>query len=115
MSNPDLAVPKGLSEKGREAVQIILDILKDREITYTGGSKAFYSPAEWKAKGEQYCQNALLVVVYDGSAVAQCFEYAKEDYAAIEAMDAALRAADMYPESGTHVYAGIYPVTRINP
>lgn len=115
MSNPDLAVPKGLSEKGREAIRIILEVLAAHEITYTGGSKAFYSPAEWKAKGEQYCQNALLVVVYDGSALARCFEYAKEDYAAIEAMDAALRAADMYPESGTHWYAGIYNLTKINP
>jgi hypothetical protein len=110
----DLAIPKGLSTAGKLAAELILEVLKERDIEHTGGCKAFYSPKEWKARGEEFAQNAVLVVVYDGGSVGRCFEYGKEDYKAIEAMDARLGEHDLRAECGTHWYAGIYSNVKLS-
>lgn len=62
----DLDMPAGLDEKGQQAYRIIVEYLKAHELTDTGGCKAFYAPADWRVRGEQYGHKSVLVVVYDG-------------------------------------------------
>ena len=106
----DLSMPDGLSAKGKRAYKAIMQILIDNDALETGGCKTFYSPAEWKARGEEYCRNAELIVVYDGGAVAPFFNYDYECYPLIDIMDKALEKVGLYSEQGTCWYSGIYEI-----
>ncbi len=101
-------MPVGLSSKGKRAYKAIIKALGDN--TDTGGCKTFYSPAEWKARGEEYCTRAELIVVYDGGSVAPYFEYDYGQYPLIELMNKALEEVGLYSEPGTCWYSGIYPI-----
>lgn len=102
-------MPVGLSDKGKKAYKTIMDTMTLVNGTVdTGGCKTFYSPAEWKARGEEYCRNAELIVVYDGGAVAGFFGYDYEQYDLINDMDQQLFNAGFYSEQGTTWYSGIY-------
>ncbi len=64
----ELSRPEGLSEKGNVAYDVIIAALQKAGLSDdTGGCKTFYSPDEWKARGEQYGTSAHLVIVYDGA------------------------------------------------
>ena len=122
----DLDMPKGLSAKGKKAHAIIVEFLKARELTYTGGCTAFYAPAEWRKRGEEYGKQSELIVVYDGGNLRpvfsmdaaydlDCAVYAefgasatREPYALYEAMQAKLREAGFYVEECTSYYAAVY-------
>jgi hypothetical protein len=73
-THPDLECPKGLSRKGRAAYHVIMRILRQHDLLHTGGCKAFYSPKQWAARGEEYGTKSELVVVYDGGDVRELFE-----------------------------------------
>lgn len=75
-----------------------------------GGGPEPMSGKEWKARGEEYGTNAVLVVVYDGGAAAPYFEYDYECYSMIEKMNAALKKIGYYAEPCTSWYAGIYKI-----
>ena len=104
----DLSMPDGLSAKGKKAYKAIMQVMIDTDALETGGCKTFYSSAEWKARGEEYCCNAELIVVYDGGAVAPFFNYDDEYYSLIDIMDQALEKVGLYSEQGTSWYSGIY-------
>ena len=109
MSTEDLnAMPVGLSTKGKKAYKAIMKALGDN--TDTGGCKTFYSPAEWQARGEEYCKKAELIVVYDGGAVAPFFNYDYSQYDFCEYMNNALEKVKLYAEPATCWYSGIYAI-----
>ena len=102
-----LTIPKGLTRAGRKAAQAILAVLVADGSTETGGCRTFYSPREWKKRGELYGKDSLLIVVYDGGAVRDYFH--SYDYKArMERMDAALAAAGFRHERCTGVYTSVY-------
>lgn len=102
-------MPAGLSEKGQQAWKIIYDYLVAHDLAYTGGCKTFYSPAEWKARDEEYGTGSELLVVYDGGDVRECFDsYFKYDHE--EALAAKLRDIGLYAERCNGWYSAIYPV-----
>ena len=101
-------MPEGLSSRGQLAYNTIIQALG--ELNDTGGCKTFYSPAEWKARGEEYCTKAELIVVYDGGDVAPFFEYDYGYYSLMEIMSKALEQVGLYSEPGTCWYSGIYPI-----
>ena len=103
-------MPEGLSAKGRVAAEAILTLLKRDEATHTGGCKMFYSPEEWKARGEAYGIGSLLIVCHDGGDHAGYFNWDYENYEAVAAMNAALGAVGCYVESCTCWYSAIYPI-----
>lgn len=96
--------------RGREAARIarvILDVAKELDATDIGGAKAFYEPAEWRARGEIYGQGAALVVVHEEGDLWRLFsptaayEYGitgRADEAATERMAGALAAAGYWAE-----------------
>lgn len=103
------AMPEGLSTKGQKAYKVIMDTMTLANGTVdTGGCITFYSPQQWKAKGELNCLDAELIVVYDGGAVARFFSYGYACYDLINDMDEQLSNAGFYSEQGTNWYSGIY-------
>lgn len=68
----------------------------------------FYTPEQWRARGERYGLSAVLIVVHDGGSLAPFFAYDCEDYSAIEAMENALRAGGYWAEQCTTWYSAIY-------
>jgi hypothetical protein len=120
----DLAMPEGLDDAGRRAYGIITAYLKQHGRIDTGGCKAFYSPAEWKAREEKYGTESHLVVVYDGGAMRPVFSMdaaydldcdryqqtgeKRKPYALYEGMQDKLREAGLYFEESTGWYAAVY-------
>lgn len=108
-STEDLARPDDLSPKGQRAHQVIMRLLEEYDLTYTGGCKAFYSPLEWKDRGESYGHTSELVVVYDGGDVQHFFTLdGSSSYTLYERMREALEAEGMYWEECTRWYCAIY-------
>lgn len=106
----DLARPENLSPEGNAAYDTILSFLKEIDLMYTGGCKVFYSPEEWKERGEQYGTKSHLVVVYDGGAHGQAFslDHAAPSYVHHEAMRDRLGEIGLYTEECTTWYCAVY-------
>jgi hypothetical protein len=121
----DLDMPEGLSDKGQEAHEIIVAFLREHELTHTGGCTAFYAPADWRKRGEEYGHKGELVVVYDGGDLRPVFSMdaaydldcmiyqetgkpSTTPYSLYEGMTAKLRAAGLYFEECTSWYCAIY-------
>ena len=81
MTSADWPIPVDLSDQGRVAAQAVLDFLTEKDITYHGGGGRFYSPQEWRERGEIYGTGSLLVITHDGGAHSAAFNPDYEDYA----------------------------------
>jgi hypothetical protein len=108
MKDEKLAVPTNISERGQEAHSVIMKFLTDNDMTDTGGCRAFYSPAEWKARGEQYGLESLIVVVHDGGCLAPICNMDYGHYGLHDAMQAKLHAAGFFLEGCTSWYSAVY-------
>lgn len=110
MDDNDFEIPEDLSPTGKIVAEKILAAAKkavEGDID-GGGCQAFYSPEEWKLRGESYGQNALLIIVHDGGDLAPFFNYDYEAYALIDRMDNALSELDCYAEQCTSWYSAVY-------
>ena len=58
------AVPTGLSRKARKLAKAIAKLAKQRD--WNAGQKVFWSPKEWKEKGECYGLKSQLVILHEG-------------------------------------------------
>ena len=106
-------MPTNLEANGKLAYKIITDFLIQNLATYTGGCKPFYSPSEWKERGERYGTKSHLVIVYDGGDLSRIFN---SDYAALnnyklyEAVGSQLREYGLFVEECTSWYSAIYSI-----
>lgn len=107
--NPDLNLPED-DPVAAEVASVVQKFLEEHDATYTGGCRAFYSPAAWAARGELYGLRSLLVVVHDGGAHARYFAWEYERYDAIEALRVELEKHGWYAEQCTTWYSAIYPI-----
>ena len=112
----DLKIPESLKGLGRDAAEKVVAFIRarhknvfgdDKEPT-GGGCKTFYTPEEWKERGEQYGLNALVVVVHDGGDVAPYFNWDYECYHLIEALGEELAKIGCFAEQCTGWYSAIY-------
>lgn len=74
----------------------------------TGGCRPFYTPAEWKNRGEDYGTESVLVLVHDGGDLAR---FCNSDYADLRAMEdfrSFLKSKNLYLEGCTCWYSAIY-------
>jgi len=108
--NKDLEKPTGLSKQGEAAYEAIMGCLGKHGLTDTGGCKAFYSPQQWKERGEDYGTESVLVVVHDGGAHAPCFSYDYQAYALIDEMAEVLKAHGLFVEQCTGWYSAVYTI-----
>ena len=99
--------PENLSKLGKLAYKTITKCMKELDLTYTGGCKTFYSPKEWKEKGEEYGINSELIVVYDGGDVSEFF-----DGAFYDKMVKYLKNVGLYFERCTCWYSAIYKIPQ---
>jgi hypothetical protein len=107
--NDDFAMPKGLSEDGQKAWKAILTLLlTDDPQMSTGGCKVFYSPEEWRARGEQYGRESELVIAYDGGDHRPYFTLDAECYDMVERMNGMLSPLGLYTEECIGWYAAVY-------
>lgn len=108
MKGADLERPEGLSKDGNRAYDIIMTFLESRGMTDPGGCKTFYSPAEWKSRGEEYGRNSELVIVHDGGDVAAICNMDYGNYKLHDALQEALSTAGFYFEGCTCWYSAVY-------
>ncbi len=110
--DPCLTMPEGLSEQGQRAWRRIMALALDTDFKDTGGCKAFYSPQEWRERGEEYGTESELIVVYDGGDLKYLFSmdavYDFGNYAMLEKMADELEAIGMYYEECTGWYSAVY-------
>lgn len=99
----DWDIPEGLSHAGFNAAVAIRQQAVQQGLTNSGGCKVFYSPAEWKERGEVYGRESELVVVYDGSDA----RYLAEFNSSVEEVLARL---NLFIECCTHWYAAVYKI-----
>jgi hypothetical protein len=107
-SGTDLERPYGLSNLGQLAWATIVTYLKKKELTYTGGCRAFFSSAEWASRGERYALRSELVVVYDGGDLSSVIPF--EGHDTHKDLHNALDKLNVYIEDGTHWYAGVHQI-----
>lgn len=111
-------IPTGLTRDARKLAYAIRNYLSSEGVEDTSSGRAFYSPGEWRDRGEQYGTRSALVVVYDGNGVAPYFSldatappWSKpEAYHRYEAMMSLCREHGFYFEEATGWYACIYPI-----
>lgn len=105
----DPTKPTQLSELGSLAFDTIVNVLKKHQVDY-GGCTPFYSPEEWKARGEVWGTKSRLVIVYDGGSLGDFFNLDRGNPEAHYEMSKALERAGVYVEECTHWYSGVYPI-----
>jgi hypothetical protein len=105
---PDWDIPKDLTRAGRKAAEALRDFCIQHDLTHTGGCRVFYSPEEWRARGEAHATSSLLVIVYDGAACRRALSFDGGDYRTLEAFRLILDSLDVFSEECTCWYSGIY-------
>lgn len=75
----------------------------------------FWSPQEWKARGEEYGRSASLIVTHDGGPYAGSFNPNYGDRRAYQGMADALGAVGYYAQQCTGWYTAIYPIGDLGP
>jgi len=105
----DFKIPEGLSLLGRQAaVAILAHVTRKDPKASGGGCRAFYTPEEWKERGEKYGTTSVLVICHDGGDMCPYFSL---DYGweMAEGMNDVLRELGLYAEACTGWYTAIYP------
>jgi len=77
---------------------------------HTGGCRTFYTPQEWRQRGESYGLNSQLIVCYEGSAIAPFFNMEHGCDGWYTAMQGALNSLGFYSEECTSWYSAIYKI-----
>jgi hypothetical protein len=104
----DRAIPPELSIRGKEAAQLILDFLLAERLTGTCGCRAFYSPQQWKERGEEYGHDALLILVYDAGDIGMCMDPAEGQHELVDQFRENLDRHGFVIEPLSHWCSAIY-------
>lgn len=99
---------KGEARLVAEHVLKAMTLLNDGAQPYTGGCRTFYSPAEWRQRGEEYGLKSALIICHDGGDVATFFNPNYGCYKRMEALQEALSHAGYWAEQCTNWYTAIY-------
>lgn len=109
MSN-DWPIPSDLTPQGRQSADTILAFLTQRRLTYHGGGGRFYSPAQWRARGEDYGTDSLLIITHDGGDHAGAFNSAYEQFQLRDDLQTKLYPLGVFMEQCTSWYSAVYPL-----
>lgn len=114
-SRNDFEICADLLPKAREIAKAIVALCRKvhkREPT-GGGCKAFYSPAVWRARGEEYGLESLLILVHDGGDLAPMCNMDYEDFESYAQLRDTLRPLGVYLENCTSWYSAVYPLAPL--
>lgn len=75
-------------------------------------AQSIYTQEQWRKRGEDYGNGAVLVVVHDGGPFAPYFNWDYCDYEAVERMSSALESLGLFAEQCTCWYSAIYSEVR---
>lgn len=101
--------------RGKAAAELILDFLLAEGLTGTCGCHAFYSPQQWKERGEKYGHDALLILVYDSGDITTCMDPAQGQHDLIDRFMENLERNGFVIEPCTHWYSAIYDAKDYKP
>ena len=74
-----------------------------------GGCKVFYTPQEWKTRGESYGTESILVLVHDGGDLYPVCDYNCGNYKTMDEFRVFLeREFGVYTEQCTSWYSAVY-------
>jgi hypothetical protein len=105
----DFDRPDGLDLRGVAAFDALLGFIRSHDIESGGGCRAFYSPDEWRARGEQYGLNSVLIVCHDGGGLAPVFNLDYECYKLHDEMQRVMRLHGFFAQDCTGWYSAVYP------
>lgn len=88
--------------------QLILETAQSVLGEVDTAGRSFYSPKEWKARGERYGLQSELIVVHDGGDLASFFNPDYGSWKLQSAMNEALEKVGYYAEPCTTWYTAIY-------
>lgn len=128
MSIHDFDLPKNLSPRAREAADTILRVANNQVMDSTaeggwverdtldypldgGGCRAFYTPEEWKARGENDWRGTCLIVCHDGGDLSPFFNLDEGAYLMWDRMFQTLQKKGFLAEQATSWYTCIYDET----
>lgn len=97
-----------LTPKQREIAEVIMSVLPPN--AQGDGANAFWKPADWKERGEQYGCNGELVLVHESSDLAPYCNFDCQQYDKMDQMVLALQKIGMYVEACTHWYSAVYKI-----
>lgn len=112
-NNPDLTLPT--TDARPAAIAATINAFLDKhDLAHTGGCRAYYTPAEWRDRGEEYGLKSILVIVHDGGDLSHVLNGYTAESGAIYAELLALveREHGVYFESCTCWYTAVYPVYK---
>lgn len=106
--NWDLDMPEDADHEQALAYQHIMDFIIEHELTDTGGCRVFYTPEEWKLRGEVYGRDSLLIVVHDGGDHAPAFNLDYGMYDISDKLREHMRKEGYMVEQCTSWYSAVY-------
>jgi hypothetical protein len=101
----DLEIPEGLTEDQTNLCKSIVKWLKDKELTKTGGCKAFHNPVTWD---EKFGNKSELIICHDGGDLAHVCNMDYSNYDLIDEFQDFLNQLGYYAEQCTTWYSAIY-------
>lgn len=102
---------KHLNDEQRKIAESIVTFLceeYEKERPYGGGCKAFHTPEQWRARGEQYGLASVLILCHDGGDLRSYCNWDYGQYSAIDAFAKHLASLGYYVEQCTSWYSAIY-------
>ena len=103
--DPKFDLPEGATEEQARIHATIVKVIGPK--ARSGGCRGFYTPQQWRQRGEEFGLDSALIVVHDGGDLAPYFNYAYERERLREKMNKALKAIGYYADPCTGWYTAI--------
>ena len=90
----------------RRAADALVALMADDATT--GGCRPFYTPDEWRARGESYGLTSVLVCCHDGGTLSHMLDLSQAGYDVQRAVRDALTPLGLFVEQCTGWYSAVY-------
>ena len=100
--------PQGLSPEGQTAYKVVYAFLAEHDLLESGGGTVFWHPKAWSERGERYGASSVLVITHDGGDHADAFDWDRENFNLLDALNQTLAAQGLFVEQCTSWYSAIY-------